>query len=85
MQIKDIYAKIKEGCKEKDINIYKTEGYLSATKIVERIGKNDIESLITGMTEASRDSKNAKDSNATLDAMGAFVAYYEAYEKELNR
>jgi hypothetical protein len=35
------------------------------------------------MNEASRASKQG--GNSTIDAMGSFVAYYEAYDKEINR
>ena len=83
MKISEIYRTIKEECNKRDINIYKTEGYLSAKKMVEMIGSNDTESLTTGMNEASRASEQG--GNATIDAMGSFVAYYEAYDKEGNR
>lgn len=84
MQIKELYRTIKTRCQEKGINPYKTDGYFNAKKLVEQIGDHDIESLIAGMQDAGKASQGAKD-EALNNAMGAFIAYYEAYDKDVNK
>lgn len=84
MKISELYRQIKEKSNEKGINLYKSNGYLSAKKIAESTNGHDIEALIAGMNESIQTSKGTK-GDEMADALGAFIAYYEAYEKELGR